>query len=183
MCEGGQFRKDLFYRLNVFPIEIPPLRERPEDIPHFVSHYLDNLNKFNTKQIYHVSGEAMHALSHYSWPGNIRELENVIERAFILETSSVLQTEILPQELLDGKGATVSVSINAALTLAESRRKAIEDFEKKYLTELLTRNRGRIKESSEEAEITTRQLHKLLHKYGIKKENFRPANKMARKEE
>jgi DNA-binding NtrC family response regulator len=183
MCQEGQFRKDLFYRLNVFPIEIPPLRERPEDIPHLVRGILNNLNRFNSKEIRHVSPEALHALSHYSWPGNIRELENVLERAFILETSPVLQKEGFPCELFDGEGATASIDLDTSIPLAESRRRAVGEFERKYLTELLERNRGKIKESAEEAEITTRQLHKLLHRYGIRKEDYRPANKRTKKQE
>ena len=164
MCEDGEFRKDLYYRINVFPVDIPPLRERIEDIPHLVEAFLKQMNKFNTKQIHDVSPQVVETLMQYSWPGNIRELENLIERAYILETSSVLTPESFPVELFESE---------SALTLAEVRRKGIEDIERSYLKELLARNRGKVKESAEAAGITTRQLHKLMAKYGIHKEEYR----------
>jgi len=81
MCAQGQFRKDLYYRLNVFPIDIPPLRDRIEDIPHLAEGFLINMNRINTKSIADIDPPVIEAFTHYSWPGNIRELENVIERA------------------------------------------------------------------------------------------------------
>jgi DNA-binding NtrC family response regulator len=99
MSEEGQFRKDLYYRLNVFPVEMPPLRKRIEDIPHFVDVFLKRMNKFNSKGIRHVHPAVIEAFTKYPWPGNIRELENLIERAYILETTSVLRPESFPSFL------------------------------------------------------------------------------------
>jgi len=173
MCEDGEFRKDLYYRINVFPVDIPPLRERIEDIPHLVEAFLRQMNKFNTKGIHDVSPQVVETLMQYSWPGNIRELENLIERAYILETSSVLTPESFPVELFESESALATLPVDSSLTLAEVRRKGIEDIEMSYLKELLARNRGKVKESAEAAGITTRQLHKLMAKYGIHKEEYR----------
>jgi DNA-binding NtrC family response regulator len=173
MCEDGQFRKDLYYRINVFPIEIPPLRERLEDIPHLCDAFLKGMNKFNTKEIHDVDPRVMEAFKGYSWPGNIRELENLMERAYILETSSVLTPEGFPSELFESDVALATFAVDSSQTLAEVRRKGIEDIERNYLKELLARNKGKVKESAEAAGMTTRQLHKLMAKYGIRKEEYR----------
>jgi len=173
MCEDGLFRKDLYYRLNVFPIEIPPLKERMEDIPHLIEGFLKTLNNFNTKEIYHIDPDVLEGCKHYPWPGNIRELENLIERAYILETSSVLTSENFPIELVELGVSPAILSGDSPLTLAEARRRDIENFERNYLKELLTQQKGKIKESAKVAGITTRQLHKLMAKYGIRKETFK----------
>jgi DNA-binding NtrC family response regulator len=172
MCEEGLFRKDLYYRFNVFPIEIPPLRERREDIPFFVEVLLGKMNKLNAKEIYDVHPQVLEALIEYSWPGNIRELENLIERAYILEASSVLTPESFPAELFETE-VTAGLPINFSTPLAEARRQVIENFERQYLKDIISRNKGKINKSAEEAGISTRQLHKLMLKYGIRKEAFK----------
>ncbi|QTA82594.1 Two component system response regulator, sigma factor 54 interaction domain-containing [Desulfonema limicola] len=172
MSDNGSFRKDLYYRLNVFPIEIPTLRERAEDIPWFAEHFLKKMNLMNQKGIYGIHPLVTEALKKYSWPGNIRELENLIERAYILESSSILTPDVFPDELFDPDIST-GLPVNASLPLAEARRQVIEDFERQYLKEVLSRNMGRINKSSEEAGISTRQLHKLMLKYGIRKEEYK----------
>jgi DNA-binding NtrC family response regulator len=173
MCEDGQFRKDLYYRLNVFPIEVPPLRERLEDIPHLVEVFLKKMNRFSPKEIQNVHPQVTEAFKWYSWPGNIRELENLVERAHILETSSVLTPESFPSELFGSETLLASVTVDTHLTLAEARHEGIKDIEQRYLKEVLARNRGRIKESATAAGVTTRQLHKLMKKYEIRKEQFK----------
>jgi DNA-binding NtrC family response regulator len=172
MCEDSLFRKDLYYRLDVFPIEIPPLRERPEDMDHIIEVILKRLNKFNPNQIHDVHPDVIEALKDYAWPGNIRELENLLERACILESSSVLCTESFPGELFS-TGALPNIRPDISLSLAEARRKGIEALERLYLQELLKQNRGKIKESADIACVSPRQLHKLLTKYGIKKEAYK----------
>jgi transcriptional regulator with GAF, ATPase, and Fis domain len=175
MCEEGQFRKDLYYRINVFPIEVPPLRTRVEDIPHLCDVFLKEMNRFNTKEIHDVDPRVMETFKRYPWPGNIRELENLMERAYILETSSLLTPEGFPSELFESDMALATLAVDSSQTLAEVRRKGIEDIERNYLKELLAQNKGKVKESAEAAGITTRQLHKLMSKYGIRKEDFRTA--------
>jgi len=173
MCDEGGFRKDLYYRLNVFPIEVPPLRERIEDIPHLVEVFLEKMNRFNPKDIHDIDPQVMEALVEYSWPGNIRELENLIERAHILESSPVLTPESFPGELFGSEFSPAAAPVNPSLTLAETRNRGVENIERRYLKQLLSRNKGKIKESAHEAGITTRQLHKLMRRYNLRKEEFK----------
>jgi DNA-binding NtrC family response regulator len=173
MVKNGRFRSDLFYRLNVFPIEIPSLRERAEDIPLFVDLFLERLNKFYGKNITSVHPEVMDAFEAYAWPGNIRELENLVERAYILEPTGALTPEGFPSDLFQGEGRSERVSADLRLSLGEARRRAVERLEREYLRELLTANKGRINASATRAGITTRQLHKLMTRYGIDKADFK----------
>jgi DNA-binding NtrC family response regulator len=174
MAEERAFRKDLFYRLNVFPIDLPPLRERPTDIPQLVESFLSKFNDFGPKAIRHVHPTVTKALRHYTWPGNIRELENLIERAYILEQSDTLTPESFPADFFDKDWQTAEVTIDTSQTLAQVRAEGVEEIERRYLKDLLARHQGRINQSAEEAGITTRQLHKLMKKYGLRKEDFKP---------
>jgi DNA-binding NtrC family response regulator len=174
MREEGQFRRDLYYRLNVFPIEVPPLRERMDDLPHLVKMILNNMHKTHLKHIHDVHPRVMEAFQRYSWPGNIRELENLIERACILESSSILTPESFPNELFESEAPSAIILTDSSLTLAEVRQKGIEDIERCYLKTLLVNNKGRIKNSASAAGISARQLYKLMRKYGIRKEEFKP---------
>ena len=173
MCNEGNFRKDLYYRLNVFPIEIPPLKERTEDIPLFIDIFLNKLNQFSSKEIRGVHPLVLEALANYTWPGNIRELENLVERAYILETSSVLTPESFPSELFEKETVSVIIPSSEQLTLAEVRQRGIEDIERNYLKDVLARNKGKINESARDTGISSRQLNKLMNKYGLKKEMFK----------
>jgi DNA-binding NtrC family response regulator len=173
MCDEGKFRKDLYYRLNVFPVEVPPLRERVEDIPHLVKVFLEKMNRFNSKEIHDIDPQVTEAFRGYLWPGNIRELENLIERAYILEAYSVLSPESFPSELFGSEPPLTRVSTDTHLTLAEVRHRGVEEIERRYLEDLLTGNKGKIKDVAEKAGITTRQLHKLMKKHGIRKEEFK----------
>ncbi|CAB1085447.1 Two-component system response regulator protein [Olavius algarvensis Delta 1 endosymbiont] len=175
MSEKGEFRKDLFYRLNIFPVEIPPLRERVEDIDFLSELFLGNLNRKYGKSIHSIHAQVIRAFKNYHWPGNIRELENLMERAYILETSAILAPENFPAELFDSTTEEVSaiMPVDAKLPLSEARRQAIDDFERQYLKELFTRNRGKVSQTAEHAGVSTRQLNKLMVKYGIRKEAFK----------
>jgi len=119
MVENGQFRSDLYFRLNVFPVELPPLRERREDIPALVTHFVDVLGRRVGREIEYIPPEAMLALCSYDWPGNIRELQNLIERAVILSVDGVL-----PNPLLTAGTQRVSIS-TAPTTLIDSERALI----------------------------------------------------------
>lgn len=174
MCEDGHFRKDLYYRLNVFPIEIPPLRERIEDLPLLISFFLKKLNNDFRKDIHDIHPHVMETLKKYSWPGNIRELENLLERAYILETSSIMLTpESFPGELFEKEAASAVLPNDAHLPLTEARQKAIKNFERQYLKELISRNKGKINKSAQEAGVSTRLLNKLMLKCGIRREDFK----------
>lgn len=173
MCDDGQFRRDLYYRLNVFPIELPPLRERIDDIPSFAEASLKKLNKFLQKGIHHIHPKVMDAFRAYEWPGNIREFENLMERAYILESSSILTPGGFPAELFEPESRSPNLSFDAELNLSEVRQRAVDYVEEKYLKELLDNNKGRINETALAAGITTRHLHKLMKKYKLRKEEFK----------
>lgn len=173
MTQDGVFRKDLYYRFNIFPIEIPPLRERPEDIPYLCDAFIKRLKNELQKDINEIHPLVLEAMKHYEWPGNIRELENLIERAYILETSSVLTPEVFPPELLAHRDNPSPLTVDFLVPLGDARKQMVEDFEKRYLLELFSRNKGKVNISAREAGVSTRQLHKLMHKYGIHKEDFK----------
>jgi len=173
LSDQGLFRRDLYYRLSVFPIEIPPLRERREDILVISQSILRRLNKFHLKEIQDIHPQVLEAFDRYQWPGNIRELENLIERAYILETSSVLTPEGFPSEFFTGGDAQAQLPLDTALTLAEARRRGIETIERQYLKGLLTAHEGRIGKTAQAAGIGVRQLHKLMTKYRLRKEEFK----------
>jgi formate hydrogenlyase transcriptional activator len=121
MVNRGQFRSDLYYRLNVFPVQLPPLRERPEDIPALVTHFVERFGRRMRREIEHIPPETMSALSSYQWPGNIRELQNLIERAVILSNHGVLPNPLPP-------AGTRSIAIASAApvtTLKDSERTLI----------------------------------------------------------
>jgi DNA-binding NtrC family response regulator len=173
MVEKGLFRNDLYYRLNVFPIVIPPLRERREDIPQLTEIFLKQMNRFNHRGIHYVHPRVMEAFGRYPWPGNIRELQNLVERACILETSSILTPESFPVELFANGHMAAPIAAETRLTLAAVRNRAVEEAQRRYLREVLGRNGGRINRTAEAAGITVRQLNKLMHRYGMRKEEFR----------
>ena len=116
LCNEGLFRKDLYYRLSVFPLEIPSLQQRSEDIPDWVDYLIEWFNKLYFKEIQSADSLVVKALQEYSWPGNIRELENIIERAYILETTSVLRPESFPQELFTDISNTAEVELDISLS-------------------------------------------------------------------
>ncbi|MFH1135701.1 MAG: sigma-54 dependent transcriptional regulator [Pseudomonadota bacterium] len=173
LCQEGKFREDLYYRLNVFPAEIPPLRNRIEDLPILVETIIERLNRTHNKDIKDIDEEVMLVLAKYSWPGNIRELENLIERAYILESGSFLRAEGFPSELFAFESLGGGKTSQDVPSLAEVRRLALEQVEKRYLREVLSLNKGRIDQTAAAAGVTTRQLHNLLTKYGLRKEEFR----------
>ena len=172
MCAEGSFRRDLFYRLNVFPIEVPPLRERLEDIPPLVATFLKKLNRFSQKSIRDIEPKFLKILESYEWPGNIRELENLIERAFIIEETSVLTVSSLPVDLIP-RNYLRTAQVNIDNSLKSVRQRAMETAEKNYLIELLKEHRGKINDTAEAAGIGVRQLHKLMIKHQLRKEDFR----------
>lgn len=173
MCQKGEFRTDLYYRLNVFPIHIPSLHERLEDLPLFVDFFIKRFNALNSGKITVVAPEVFNALHQYRWPGNIRELENLIQRAMILETSSVLTRSSFPQELFCTTAQAREFSEAQWPTLAEVRQHAVEHAEEQYLRSILAANKGRINPTAQIAGVSRRQIHKLLTRYGIDKKEFK----------
>jgi transcriptional regulator with GAF, ATPase, and Fis domain len=106
-----RFREDLYWRLNVVPIQIPPLRQRPEDIPDLVVHFLNYYSEANNRYVVHISQEAIELLQNYHWPGNVRELQNYVERAVVMSESDELSVDLLPDVVRGGKPETTTVSM------------------------------------------------------------------------
>ena len=173
LVSKGTFRKDLYFRLNVFPVEIPPLRERLEDLPKIMDSLLNRMRKSYPKEINGIQEELICALQQYDWPGNIRELENLVERAYIIEKTKVLRNESFPEELFRRGEEQAILPLNLELPLSEARHRMIENFERQYLIELLSGTQGRISEAAERAGVGVRQLNKLMNKYDLRKEVFR----------
>jgi DNA-binding NtrC family response regulator len=173
MADTGGFRRDLFYRLNVFPIELPALRARREDLPHLVTLFLGNLNRKYGKAITGLDSGLAEALQHYHWPGNLRELENVLERAYILESGSSLSAASFPETLIIGSKIVQASDESQPLPLAEARQIAIDAFERTYLQNLLKKHKGRVSPSAREAHITPRQLSRLAAKHGVDKKAYK----------
>ncbi|MGE3263543.1 MAG: sigma-54-dependent transcriptional regulator [Bacteriovoracia bacterium] len=178
---NGQFREDLFYRLNVIQIRMPALRERKEDIPVLAEHFLRKFNLAMGKTIKGISKEAMRMLMSYSFPGNVRELENIIERALALETQTVILPESLPQKLfMVGTAAPVSLPAAGpalAATLATPAaasfdlEKGVEDFERAHILQALEKAQGVKKRAATLLGISFRSLRYRIEKYGISDPN------------
>jgi two-component system response regulator HydG len=151
----GKFREDLFYRLSVVPIRLPPLRERKEDISLLVDHFLQKYNKRAKKKITTVSQRALEALKEYEWPGNIRELENTIERAVVLSQHDGIELEDLMYH-----------GISAGLTLP-GKLKTLEDMEKEYIRAVLRAHHGNRTRAAEVLSIDRKTLWAKIKKYNI----------------
>ncbi len=175
MHEEGSFRADLFFRLSVFPIEIPPLRQRREDLPLLVEQTLDRLNRRYRKNVGGLDPVVEQAFQAYDWPGNIRELENVLERAMILESTDRISPRSIPLEIVHTAEPHILVPAGRSNgTLAAVRAAAVAGVERRYLESVLTAHDGRINTTAEAAGISSRQLRKLLAKYEIDKADFKP---------
>ncbi|MDZ7344387.1 MAG: sigma-54 dependent transcriptional regulator [candidate division KSB1 bacterium] len=163
-----QLRHDLYYRLNVVPIQLPPLRERRDDIPLLAEFFLRKFCRDNQRQLMRFSDEATKCLMRYSWPGNVRELQNVVERVVSLAYGRVVRPEDLPEHLQedDKSPAEKPANINE-LTLREARQHWMETFEKKYLIELLNRYGGNISRVAREAGVHRMTIYRMLKQYNI----------------
>ena len=158
--EEGRFREDLYYRLNVIPINMPPLRKRRDDIPLLINHFLEKNVDQKKKKIDSVSPEAMKILTGYNWPGNVRELENVMERAVILTNKNVIMPDDLPSTI----HATQSKAQEPEEDFGE---KTLEDLEKYYILKSLDKYNWNQKKVSEVLGISTTTLWRKLKGYGI----------------
>ncbi|RMH44691.1 MAG: FHA domain-containing protein [Deltaproteobacteria bacterium] len=163
--DKGKFREDLYFRLNVVPIVAPPLRERKEDIPLLVRHFIDKLAGGAAPEI---PESTMAALCAHDWPGNVRELRNVVERALALGTDAGrLVAPLGDQPLVLGGGRGPRVEFEPGLSFREQKERWNEQFESRYLEWLLRRNGGNISKAARDADMDRKYLHKLLKKYGI----------------
>ncbi len=179
--EKGNFRQDLFYRLGVVTLTLPPLRKRNEDIPAMANHFLNVYAKRLGREINRFSPSAMKALGRYAWPGNIRELMNVIERAVLLCKSGEISIENLPSTLHDKESqpknalSLLPEDIDAwgTKTLAQVKQAIMEQVEKRYFEVVLKKTSGRIGDAAKIAGINPRGLYGKMKKLGIDKTRFK----------
>ncbi|MGB4705366.1 MAG: sigma-54 dependent transcriptional regulator [Candidatus Saccharicenans sp.] len=163
LIEQKAFRKDLFYRLNVIKIELPPLRQRKEDIPLLVKHFIDLYNAENQKQVEGVSEDVMEILMDYDWPGNVRELENVIERAVVLCKSKIITRDLLPPFPLSGKKVIYEELNNSSLNLKEKTA----EFQKKLILTALEKSGGVQKKAAEMLGLKPTTLNEMIKRLKI----------------
>ena len=159
--DEGTFRNDLYYRLNVIFIELPPLREHKEDIPLLVHHFIEKCNIEMGEKAERISEDALNLLMAYDWPGNVRELENAIERAMVITKGKIIKTEDLHVSPQTKKGKK---------TASSSDDKTIKSLEKKHITKILAENNWNIQKSAEQLGIDRVTLYNKIKKYKLKKE-------------
>lgn len=198
MIEDGTFREDLFYRLSVIPMFLPPLRERKDDIENLINMFIMKFNKAHSKKILGVTPEVMACFKKYSWPGNIRELENVMEYAFVLETSNKITLPSLPEKVLNALGISfedaqklaltsdeaADTNLNTATTDEEAQVPGVEVsgeldfgkhkemFEKEFIIKALKTFKGRINQTALHANIPKKTLLRKIEKYGINPRDY-----------
>jgi len=170
LIRQNRFREDLFYRLNVIKIEIPPLRERKEDIPLLISHFVSMYSKENKKKIEGISDGVMEILETYDWPGNIRELENLIERAIVLSKSKLITYESLPPFLISrlGKDNESSSISNDQLTLKEQ----VLAYQKNSIIDALKKTKGVQKEAAKILGVKSTTLNEMIKRFRIDIKNM-----------
>jgi two-component system response regulator PilR (NtrC family) len=168
----GKFREDLFYRLNVIPMEMPALRDRRDDIPLLTDHFLAKYTREMNKVIDGFTAEAVTALAAYRWPGNVRELENVVERAVALESEPRIGAQTLPDNLRTGQPATTRpANLDAAVVEAGSGfnlERHLQDIERSHLERALERSGGVQTRAADVLGLSFRQFRYLAKKYGLK---------------
>jgi DNA-binding NtrC family response regulator len=168
-----EFREDLYYRLNVIQVVMPPLRDRKEDIPLLVQHFLKKFNRVNQTDIKGVTREAMEALLGRSWPGNIRELENVIERGVILCAKDMLEVlELFPSDQPPSSPFRIEEDIFSQ-AFKEAKDRIIANFHSEYIRRLLAKYSGNVSLAAKECGLKRPYLHRLMRENDIKSKNFR----------
>lgn len=162
----NKLREDLYYRLNVIPIKLPPLRERKADIPLLISHFVKLMNQKNGEHPVRFSPEALRLLKNYHWPGNVRELQNVIERVVSLAGNALIHPEDLPDHILHNSELHAFLPA-PDLPLKDARKKWMEKFERNYLIELLNRCNGNISEVARVAQSNRMTVYRMIKNYHI----------------
>lgn len=186
LIRDGSFRSDLFYRLNILPIILPPLRDRQSDIPPLTEFMINKFNKEHDRRIRNLDAKAMKILLKYSWPGNIRELENVIEHAFILENTDIIRAAALPRHILFNEQDSVGENYIAEdLVGGYSNENTMPDdfselnypaskekFEREFLVKALKVFEGKINQTAAHTKLTKITLLRKLDKYGINPKEY-----------
>ncbi len=173
--QAGTFREDLYYRLNVVPVHLPPLRERKEDIPLLVSHFMARFNERLKKRVEAVAPDALERLNHHAWPGNIRELENVLERSILFAEGALLRAVDLPAELGGGEGAPPAApaagpeeEATPAGSLKDLVRKETERVERELIRQALDETGGNVTQAARRLKISRKSLQTKMKEFGLR---------------
>ena len=166
----NRFRSDLYYRINVARIEVPPLRERIEDLPLLIEHFIDQYATQAGKADVRMEADVLEVLSSYAWPGNIRELQNVIRRTLVMAKDRILKIDDLPGELVDRAGTTGLGTDRGFFYLRDQHA---ANFEREYLANLLERCQGDVSRAARESKLPRGTFYRILKKYQIEPEQFR----------
>lgn len=164
-----RFREDLYYRLNVIHIQMPPLRERDGDIALLVHHFFHEFTESNNRGIKGIAPDTLKTLELYSWPGNVRELENVIERAISLADSDMIRLQDLPPHIRLEENRMET--IDGLKSFKQAKSEALKDFYQKYFEKLVAKHKGNISQAAAEAQIDRKTIHRLLNRYRIDVKN------------
>jgi len=176
LVDEGRFREDLYYRLNVINIQVPPLRERREDIPALVEFFTKKYCEENLKPLYRFGSEALKVLMDYYWPGNVRELENVVERAVVLSQDEVIGRDLLPEAIVSPASRFASLS-SFPLGKDTSLLEVLDAFERRVIIEMLEQTAWSQTEAADNFKIPLSTLNQKIKRHGIeiKKKRERPA--------
>jgi len=165
LMRDGQFREDLFYRLNVITMQLPPLRRKREDIPLLIAHFLEKYSEENKRKMPQVTPEAMRVLMDHSWPGNVRELENAIERACIISDSLILQPGDLG--LIPSRENETLEHLDLSGTLSEVAHRALHLVERKKILAALEANQGNKSRTAEDLGVSYKTLLNKIKDYDL----------------
>ena len=167
------FREDLYYRLSVIHIPLPPLRERKEDIPALAQHFLEKYGRINQKEIRGIHGDALAVLRSWDWPGNIRELETVIERGVIFCKSDLLT---IPDLILPDRPTSTLLAIEEELfsrPIKEARERLVSHFNAEYIKRILAKHKGNVSLAAQEIGLKRPYLHRLMKESDIRAKTFK----------
>ncbi|HYS82834.1 MAG TPA: sigma-54 dependent transcriptional regulator [Anaeromyxobacteraceae bacterium] len=171
---AGRFREDLFYRLNVFPVRLPPLRERSEDLPLLAIHFLEKYARAFRREVSDLDSDALRVLTAYAWPGNVRELENAVERAVAVAKGSSVTPQDLPPEISGGRqGPALPPEVLPEAPLREVVDLARDRATRDYLIALMREYKGNVTKAAERAGMERESLHRLLKKHGLRTDDYR----------
>jgi DNA-binding NtrC family response regulator len=173
-ARAGRFREDLFYRLHVFPVRLPPLRERKEDIPLLAAHFLEKHARAFRREVEGIDPDALRALTGYPWPGNVRELENAIERAVAVTRGKRVALRDLPPEVKGLQEGSLPAEELAKMPFRDAVELARDRVSRDYLVALLREFEGNVTQAAARAGMERESLHRLLKRYGIRSDDFRP---------
>ena len=169
--EEGRFREDLYYRIKVVNIKLPPLRQRKEDIPLLVSRFIQYFSERHQKRMLSISSEAMKMLVSYNWPGNVRQLKNVIESAVVLSNNEILDMVDLPEEVKHPENNVVTLrNIDYSLSFRDAKKILIENFERDFIKKKLEEFSGNISRTAEALDMHRQNLQQKIRELRINKE-------------